>query len=52
MEQEMPEISIAEIKNEEVKIIMLLFKVTIDSIPNDADLGKKFRNLFNNIKFD
>ena len=43
---------ISEMKDEESKVIFTLFKILVESHPNDADLGKEFRILFNNIKFD
>jgi hypothetical protein len=48
----MQNINLSEIQNEESKIILVLLKVIVESHPNDADLGKEFRILFNNIKFD
>jgi len=43
---------ISEMEDEQAKIIFTLFKILVENNPNDADLGREFRILFDNIKFD
>jgi len=43
---------ISEMQEESVKLIFMLFKILVESYPNDADLGKEFRILFEKIKYD
>jgi len=42
-------INLNDVESQETKIVILLLKHLVDSKPNDADLGKEMRILFNKI---
>ena len=42
-------INLNDFESQEIKIVIVLLKHLVDSKPNDADLGKEMRILFNKI---
>jgi len=44
-------LSINDFETQEMKIVLVLLKHLVDAHPNDADLGKEMRILFDNINF-
>jgi hypothetical protein len=42
-------INTSDFKSEEIKLVIVLFKHLVNSNPNDADLGKEMRILFDKI---
>lgn len=42
-------INLNDFESQEIKIVVLLLKHLVDSKPNDADLGKEMRILFDKI---
>jgi len=46
-----PTFSIIDFQTQEMRIVFVLLKHLVDAHPNDADLGREMRILFDNINF-
>ena len=43
-------VNLSDVKSDETKLFLLCFKHIVDSCPNDADLGKEVRIIFDKLE--